>query len=134
MVLLYLFILARDVLAILFIGVGVKRLFSIARNIIIYRRSRFILITIEVIIMIRYNKINNTYDLLTINQNNQLIKSLLSDIKEGFSEDEDNKIFNLILKLDNDNDNGFSRYSSSSDLDFINSDNTLQGISTRKRK
>ena len=105
-----------------FIGIKIKRLFNIIRNIITYRRSRFILITIEVIIIIWYNKINNTHNFLTINQNNQLTKSLLSDIKEGFSEDEDNKVFNIILKLDNNSD--FLWCSLSSDLDSINSDNT----------
>ena len=75
--------------------------------------------------MIRYNKINNIYNLLTTNQNNQLTKSLLSNIKEGTSEDEDNKVFNLISELDNDNDSGSLRYNSSSDLDSINSDGTL---------
>ena len=84
--------------------------------------------------MIRYNKINNIYNLLIINQNNQLTKFLLSNIKEGSSEDEDNKSFNLILKSDNNNNNGSSWYSSNSDLDSINSDSTLQGISTKKRK
>ena len=125
MVLLHLSALAKDILVIPLIGVGVKRLFSIVRNIIIYRRSKFISTTIEAIMMIRYNKINNTHNPLTINQNNQLTKSLLSDIKEGFSEDEDNKVFNLILELDNNNNSGFLRYSSSSDSDSINSDNTL---------
>ena len=67
MVLLYLFILARDMLVILFIKIGVKRLFNIIRNIIIYRRSRLILIIIEIIIIIKYNKINNTYNPLIIN-------------------------------------------------------------------
>ena len=57
-------------LIILFIKVEIKRLFSIIRNVITYRRSRLILITIEVIMMIRYNEINNTHDFLTINQNN----------------------------------------------------------------
>ena len=75
--------------------------------------------------IIRYNKINNTHNSLTINQNNQLTKSLLSDIKEGSSKDEDNKVYNLILKLDNDNNSGSLRYNSSSNLDFINSDSTL---------
>ena len=75
--------------------------------------------------IIRYNKINNIYNPLTTNQNNQLAESLLSDIKKGFSEDEDNKVSNLILELDNDNDSGSSRYNSSSDLDSINSDGTL---------
>ena len=70
MILLYLSTLIKDILAISLIGVGVKRLFNIIHNIIIYRRSRFILITIEVIIMIRYNEINNTYYFLTTNQNN----------------------------------------------------------------
>ena len=70
MVLLYLSILVRDVLIILLIGVEIKRLFNIVRNIIIYRRWRFKLIMIEVIIIIRYKKINNTYNPLTTNQNN----------------------------------------------------------------
>ena len=136
MILLHLSILARDMLIIPFIGIKIKRLFNITRNIITYRRSRLILITIETIIIIRYNKINNIYISLIINQNNQLTKSLLSNIKEGSSEDEDNKIFNLILKLDNNNNNnsGSSRHSSNSNLDSINSNSTLQGISTRKRK
>ena len=125
MILPYLSTLVRDILAIPLIEVKIKRLFNIIRNIIIYRRSRLISITIEVIIIIRYNKINNTYNFLIINQNNQLTKSLLSDIKEGFSKDEDNKAFNLILESDNNNNNSSSRYSSSSDLDFINSDGTL---------
>ena len=88
MVLLCLLILIKNVRIILFIGVRIKRLFNIIRNIIIYLRSRFILITIEAIIMIRYNKINNIHNLFTINQNNQLTESLLSDIEEGFSENE----------------------------------------------
>ena len=75
--------------------------------------------------IIRYNEINNIHNSLTINQNNQLTKSLLSDIKEGFSEDEDNKTFNLILKLDNNNNSSSSRHNSSSDSDSINSDSTL---------
>ena len=75
--------------------------------------------------MIRYNKINNTYNSLTTNQNNQLTKSLLSNIKKDFSKDEDNKAFNLILKSNNNNDNNSSRYSSNSDLDFINNNDTL---------
>ena len=70
MILPYLSILARDVLVILLIGIKIRRLFNIARNIIIYRRSRLISITIEIIIMIKYNKINNTHNSLTINQNN----------------------------------------------------------------
>ena len=75
--------------------------------------------------IIKYNKINNTHNPLTTNQNNQLTKTLLSDIKEDFSEDEDNKTFNLILKSDNNNNSNFLRYNSSSDLDSINSDGTL---------
>ena len=67
MILLYLSTLARDVLVILFIGVGIKRLFNIIRNIIIYRRLKLILITIEAIMIIRYNEINNTHNLLIIN-------------------------------------------------------------------
>ena len=67
MVLLYLSTLIKDILVILFVKIEVKRLFNIIRNIIVYRRSRLILITIEVIIMIRYNKINNTYNPLIIN-------------------------------------------------------------------
>ena len=67
MILLYLSTLARDILVVPLIEIGVKRLFSLIRNIIIYRRSRFILITIEVIIIIKYNKINNTYNPLIIN-------------------------------------------------------------------
>ena len=70
MVLPYLFILVKNILIILFIEVEVERLFSIVRDVIIYSRSKFILITIEVIMIIRYNKINNTYNSLTINQNN----------------------------------------------------------------
>ena len=67
MVLLNISTLAKDILVILIIKLEVKRLFNIARNIIIYRRSKPISITIEVIIIIRYNKINNTYNLLIIN-------------------------------------------------------------------
>ena len=67
MVLLYLSILVKNILIILFIMIEIKRLFSIIRNIIIYRRSRFILITIEVIIITRYNKINNINNFLIIN-------------------------------------------------------------------
>ena len=134
MVLLHLSILARDILVIPFIKIGVKRLFNIIRDVITYRRSRLILTTTEAIIIIKYNKINNTHNPLTTNQNNQLTKSLLSDIKEGSSEDEDNKTFNLISESDNDNDSGSLRYSSSSDLNSINSNDTLQGISIRKRK
>ena len=52
------------------IGIKVERLFNIARNIITYRRSRLISTTIEIIMMIRYNKINNTHNLLITNQNN----------------------------------------------------------------
>ena len=70
MVLPHLSILARDVLVFLLIGIGVKRQFNIVRDIIIYRRSRLISTTIEVIMMIRYNNINNTYDPLTTNHNN----------------------------------------------------------------
>ena len=73
--------------------------------------------------MIRYYKINNTHNSLTINQNNQFTEFLLSDIKEGFSEDEDNKAFNFIIKLDNNSNS--SRYNSNSDLESINSNNTL---------
>ena len=125
MILLYLSALVKDILIILLIGVRVERLFNLVRNTIIYRRLRFILTAIEAIMIIMYNKINNTHNLLTINQNNQLTKSLLSDIKEGSSEDEDNEVFNLISDLDNNNNSNFLRYSSSSDLDFINNDSTL---------
>ena len=70
MILLYLSILTKDILAILLTGIKIERLFSIIRNIIIYRRSRFILTTIEIIIIIRYNEINNIYNPITTNQNN----------------------------------------------------------------
>ena len=125
MVLPHLSTLARNVLVIPLTKIKVKRLFNIIRNVIIYRRSRLISTTIEVIMMIRYNKINNTHNPLTTNQNNQLTKSLLSDIKEGSSEDENNKTFNLILESDNNNNSSSSRHNSSSDLDSINSNNTL---------
>ena len=62
--------LARNILLIPLTGIGIKRLFSIIHNIITYRRSRLISITIEAIIMIRYNKINDTYSPLIINKNN----------------------------------------------------------------